>query len=99
LRLPRLKFTVRRLMVTVAIVGVLIGLWVLKKRRDERLERREYYSRWARKYQARQRDSFPTPLNEANLVRLDRFLAMERKWEHGVRHPWLSVVPDLPEQE
>jgi hypothetical protein len=34
MRLPRVRFTVRRLMLVVAFVAVLIGLVVLKQRRD-----------------------------------------------------------------
>jgi hypothetical protein len=51
MRLPRM--TTRRWMDAVAIVAIVLGVAVLKKRRDERLQKQVYYSGLERKYAAR----------------------------------------------
>ena len=91
------RFTIRRLMIAIAIVGLIIGLWIMKTRRDERLGKMEFYSRLERIYRLRQADNGGRPLFQANQERLERFTAMRRKWAWAALHPWLLVEPDSPE--
>jgi hypothetical protein len=44
MRMPRVRFTVRRMMVAVAIAGVVTGIAVLKKKRDGFLERARFHA-------------------------------------------------------
>jgi hypothetical protein len=45
--------TVRGLMIAVTIVAIVLGMALMKKRRDERLKNQEYFSGLERKYTAR----------------------------------------------
>jgi hypothetical protein len=48
MRLPRMRFTIRRMMVVVAVISVLLGTTAgLLRRRDSLTRRAEYYSRKA----------------------------------------------------
>jgi hypothetical protein len=90
------RMTLRGLMVAVAIVAVVLGVGLLKKRRDERLKRLAFYSGLEHKYTARAQASTSGRLGNAGQERLDYFRAMRRKWEWAASHPWESVEPDPP---
>jgi hypothetical protein len=81
-------------MVAVAIVAIVLGVGLLKKRRDERLQRLVFYSGLEHKFMARVQASGSGRL--LNAERLNYFRAMRRKWEWAASHPWESVEPDPP---
>jgi hypothetical protein len=81
-------------MIAVAIAAIVLVMGILKKRRDERLEKLAFYSGFERKYTARAQAIAPGKLSSTNQARLDDFRAMGRKWERASSHPWESVEPD-----
>jgi hypothetical protein len=97
MRLPRVRFTVRRMMVVVAIVGVLIGGWIAGERR------REEFDRLARKYSHLSHIEIICTIDEAQ-KRLEvheqkYFEQMTLKYRWAAKYPWLPVWPDSPEPE
>src|SRR5437870_4239665 len=96
MRRSQVRMTVRGLMIAVAIVAIVLGVGILKKRRDERLKRLAFYSRLERKYTARAQASAPGRFIDAEQERLNFFRAMRRKWEWAASRPWESVEPDPP---
>src|SRR5262249_30338557 len=59
MRRPRVRMTVRGLMVAVAVVAIVLGVGLLKKRRDERLRRLAFYSALEHKFMARAQSIAP----------------------------------------
>jgi hypothetical protein len=86
--------TVRGLMAAVAIIAIVLSGSLLKKRRDERLQRLAFYSAFERKYMLREQSIAPGKLSHGNQERLEIFRAMRQKWEGAASHPWESVEPD-----
>jgi hypothetical protein len=100
MRLTRPRFTVRRLMVAVAIVGVTLGVVVWCKRRHDRFaglvslyerERGNTAGIW----------SGPSKVIEARRGLARRrgryFYMMATKYRFAACYPWLPVEPDPPE--
>jgi hypothetical protein len=83
-------------MAAVAIVAVVLGVGLLKKRRDERLRRLAFYSGLEYKFMARAQSIAPGKPSHGDQERLNIFRAMRRKWEWAASHPWESVEPDSP---
>jgi len=92
MRLPRM--TTRRWMITVGVVGVMLGTWLGMCRR------REQFERMAHIY-----DSPPAPIfmnapSGDELARADRLviwrIEMAEKYRQAARRPWLPVSPDPP---
>ena len=106
MRLPRfrLRFTVRRLMVAVAIVGILLGAWIgLERRRvwlQGLLERHQDRAQLCELYKfIGKLDRKPAAWIARHQARFEHHLAMMRKYERAARHPWLPLAPDPPEPE
>jgi hypothetical protein len=85
------RFTMRRLMVAVAIFGSALGITI------ERSDR----FRWIA---VRHRAAVPQlpPIKPIGMPDKDWRLfewhqSMARKYEHAARYPWLPVAPDSPE--
>ena len=96
MRLPRFRFTVRRMMIAVAIVGVTIG--VLAVRRSAFLRRADHYHRVSRSYIALQLPTPPGEFPDASYWRQIIWAGkMRAKYERAARYPWLPVAPDPPE--
>ena len=104
MRLPRPRFTVRRLMVAVAIVGVLLGASLGLQRR------RGWLQGLSERHQVRAQlcevnkfigeiDRKPAAWIAKNHARFEHHLAMMRKYERAARYPWLPVTPNPPEPE
>ena len=88
--MPRFQFTVRRMMVAVAIVGVVLGgAEMIRRRRTDFIVRSTQW-RWSENVALRGR----APVR---FVYYSRRLA--EKYEHAARYPWLPVAPDPPEPE
>jgi hypothetical protein len=93
LHLPR--FRLRALMVAVAIVAVLLGLWAgIERRRADfrRIARYHSYRNLGLLVDSRSL----TPLE---LRRDEWHAALAKKYTRAARYPWLPVEPDPPEPE
>lgn len=95
MRLPR--FTIRRLMILVAIASLLMGTQRLWGRRSFFLEQAETCDDRANDFAMGYvclKDEYDTP---GMYERLQAYwVAMARKYRHAARYPWLSVEPDPP---
>jgi hypothetical protein len=106
MRLPRLRFSVRSLMVAVLVVAVSIESVRLARRSSEYGEKARLHASLARTYSVA-----PSTLNlGSNLTQADRdelfeeirrvrdyHARIEEKYAHLARRPWLSAEPDPPE--
>src|SRR5579862_1676552 len=100
----RPRFTVRRLMVAVAIVGISLGLEGIRRRKAEYSKRWEYHR--GNNVQGRMdltdglfrmHRGGPIPFRElARESQIQYHGKMARKYERAARYPWLPVAPDPP---
>jgi hypothetical protein len=103
--LPRVRFTVRRLMAAVAVFGLIFWttLWLGKRTRAYQ---------WMAEYHAAHRWTAPMvgppwtaprgvdSRGEVISAERDRWhAALAAKYLRAARYPWLSVEPDPPEPE
>jgi hypothetical protein len=103
MRMPAVRFTIRRMMVAVAIVGVMLWttLWLGTRIRAYR---------WMAQYHAVHRWTVPMagPPGTAprgvdsrgEVTSADRnrwHAALEAKYLRAAQYPWLSIEPDPPE--
>jgi hypothetical protein len=103
-RLPRVGFTVRRMMVAVAVGGVTLGCWIEVLRiarlasdfRSKALACAQG-EKFCRACLAKGTPAFAGWGSWQE--RLAYFTAMKDKYEHAARYPWLPVPPDPPEPE
>ena len=109
--MPRVRFTVRGMMVAVAIVGMACGGELIRRRRNYYLNEADTYAYGERIF----RESADEPLEgcragqvsrEAQarfkvetLATADHYAALKRKYARAARYPWLPVAPDPPEPE
>jgi hypothetical protein len=84
--LPRPRFTVRTLMIAVAIVAVAAAIAVGLRRRSQRFMRLAYDHE----------DMSYTRPGDPVASYHDR---LSWKYQQAARYPWLSVPPDPPEPE
>ncbi len=88
MKLPRL--TIRRLMLVVAIAGLVLGVLV---------ERRARFLRIAARHKIPASDPAFNYRGFYIPRRLIYHGMMESKYERAARYPWLPVAPDPPEAE
>jgi hypothetical protein len=86
MQLPRPRFSLRRMMVAVAIVGVVFGVLV----RAARFQQVSDYHRGRIIL-----ISPPDPRVHVTLYHMQ----MANKYSYAARHPWLPVTPDPPEPQ
>jgi hypothetical protein len=105
MKLPRVRFTVRRLMVAVAAVGLIVGLGVEGERRRERFRQeaiRHYVIRSDGESARRVWAQLPTVFPE-RVAAIKAWLSyhdrMARKYERAARFPWRPVAADPPEPQ
>src|SRR4051794_16179096 len=99
MRLPRVpRFTVRRLMVAIAIAAIVCE-FIIADRRFERLLKASHHASRQGSYE---RAGVRHPWDDSRDVRAGgtaRYWAtyhagMKRKWEHAAARPWLIVPAD-----
>jgi hypothetical protein len=103
MKLPRMRFTVRRLMIAVAVVGLVYGaftMWMRSQRFSEKAANHARIEVW---YQALVEGLSPSLTPTEEKIRSCREIAarsrsLRQKYELAARCPWLSVEPDPPEQ-
>ncbi len=106
MRLPRVRFTVRRMMVAVAIVALLLAWMQMQKRMVELRKSYEFQSALHGGEEVVEREGglfirFRGGRREVkpNARRAAYHAAMRRKYERAARYPWLPVAPDPPMPE
>ncbi len=87
MRLPRFRFTVRRMMVAVAIVGIFVGL----------VARHHHFASLAARYRREEVDW--ASVHDIYELQGRWCEAMAAKYEYPARYPWLPVAPDPPMPE
>ncbi len=91
--MPRFRFTVRRMMVAVAIVCVMVYGIRLLIIRSNCIKKFYYFEQMGNMYGPGVRDGFPDE-------RLSRYYhALAAKYSRAARYPWLHFAPDPPEPE
>jgi hypothetical protein len=101
MRLRRAPFTVRKLMLVVALAA--LSVWGVKlwgqSRYYLRLAQSYKYGEYLCRIQAALPGSAAQPPERAAqlLAEADHNAAMARKYERAARNPWLPVEPDSPE--
>src|SRR4051812_46996523 len=108
--LPRVRFTVRRMMLAVAIAAVALGSTAELKRRSDRFRRlaeehnqRVIVGRMVTRRGGGTREFFydrsgnPVPEWERHLLKDAWHAKLKIKYYEASRHPWLPVPPDPPE--
>jgi hypothetical protein len=94
MKLPGLRFTVRRLMVVVAIVAIVFGVAELMKRRS---------MAFRLKAASHQRGlviiGSHRYYSDASPAVAEYHMKLVEKYEHAARYPWLPVEADPPEPE
>lgn len=95
MRLPRVRFTVRRLMILVAMAAAAIlmadSLRRLSIEYDEKADRNRSHANLALR-------GYPGDAPH-QLRRAAHFVRLADKFEHAARYPWLPVAPDSPTQD
>jgi hypothetical protein len=95
MNLPRPRFTMRRLILVVAIVGLLVGGWLWGERRRTKFAELEFRHQMLSIPRIIDPDLKPGPPKEvANYHR-----EMAEKYRFAATYPWLPVAPDPPEPE
>jgi hypothetical protein len=99
---PRFRFTVRGMMLAVAVAGMACGGEVVRRRRAAFLAQAEVHRALAdylsvsEHYVLRPGD---THLSLTGRRRAEVEARLAAKYERAARHPWLPVAPDPPEPE
>src|SRR4051794_8604286 len=108
MRLPRVRFTVRRVMFVVAIVALILGGTAEGVRRRERFRRKaQEYARTSNDlylrgfYFGKETTFGPSPaevrISDEYERRSIQYQRLSEKYERAARSPWLPVEPDPPE--
>lgn len=91
MKLPRVRFSVRRMMIAVALVAVVLGLMV---RRANFLREK---SRWDSFISMRIYSVGSSGARYFDKVNVDKAIILRDKYERAARYPWLPVAPDPKE--
>jgi hypothetical protein len=92
MRLPRVRFTVRRMMIAVAVVGVALGmcLWMVRRSKIFRERSNDHGRTWAAMMER--------GMEPGNGL-ADYHRRLSEKYDRAALIPWLPVAPDPPEPE
>ena len=106
--LPRMRFTIRRLMVAVAVLAMVIGaIEGLRRRRESFEERAKMFAQKVsdafndeQNYRMSHRSSTfaydPRTTSAYNQL-VEHYSALQEKYQQAAARPWLPVAPDAPE--
>ena len=113
MRLPRVRFTVRRMMVAVAVFGLLFGAGVTRQRWAYNRSMVNYHANEERRMRLLLSGGWITETDEAGTrkklrvgrnierepvqQRLMYHILMGDRYQRAARRPWLAVAPDPPE--
>jgi hypothetical protein len=93
MKLPRV--TVRRLMIAVAVVGLIAGSLIERGRRFREMADR-HWKLWLENPASVVDSRAP---DEAQARQSEHHRAMGEKYRYAARYPWLPVAPDTPEPD
>ena len=96
MKLPRPRFTVRRLMVVVAIVGIGLGVMIERRNRFRKIAARHHAE--FQRLISLEPGAHYGPADLKMLVH-EWHYSMSAKYEDAARYPWLPVRPDRPEPD
>ena len=104
---PRLRFTVRRMMVAIVVLAVAMAIVAGLQRRRALFQRRaaEYRQKvsdtlWkAQCVRVNNRWTFDPRTDAAYFELAEHFVAMQVKYEQAAARPWRVVSPDRPEPD
>ena len=106
MRVPRVRFTVRRLMVAVALLSLLLGLVA---RRERLLRLSTYHAEQSHRTMIVQQSNLPVAVDSAGAHQPGAYLSttprsewharMSMKYQTAARYPWLPVESGPPEPE
>jgi hypothetical protein len=111
MKLPRVRFTVRRIMAVVGLVGLMLSIGIECERRADRFRATAQYHRSRIDAVLRVASSYfdghelgrmhfyhpgGKEFTDLELGRLYWHKALETKYLAAARHPWLPVAPDPP---
>jgi hypothetical protein len=102
MRLPRLRFTVRRWMIAVAAIAVLIFAYTwggeMRKRRAYYMSRAQENADVARcfDYGFYPKDDPTDLLYQIYKPQHDHFKRLELRYRRAAARPWISIEPDPP---
>jgi hypothetical protein len=102
MKLPRVRVTVRRLMIAVAVVGIVLGPLVYlgqRSRRFGQISRVHVRAMSDGAIEAAKLKRRGDPRAKLAYARADYHQAMWLKYFHAARYPWLPVEPDPPVPE
>jgi hypothetical protein len=113
MRLPRFRFTVRRVMVAVAVLGLLFGVEMIRRRWKYKLLMANYHASEEMRMRLLLSGGWITETDEAGKrqkLRIGRnierepvrrrlmyHVVMGDRYQRAARRPWLAVASDLPE--
>ena len=102
MRIPRVRFTVRGMMVAVAVFALLSASGQLRERYEGLRDRYELMGVMHAAHEILERDGGVDVFSGFGLVKPNAQRAayhaeMRRKYERAARSPWLPVEPDPPE--
>ena len=95
--MPRPRFTLRWMMVAVAVSALMLGCWAVIVRRRDRFESLASFHRGMTGPMTIRTFAPEAPIFETATGRWHYELA--RKYDNAARYPWLPVSPDPPEPE
>jgi hypothetical protein len=107
MRLTRVRFTIRGLMVAIAILAVVLGIVDGVRRRRESFARRaRMYAQKARdeirdaeNYQITRRGSefgYDARTTAAHYELVEHYWALQEKYDQAAARPWRLIAPDPP---
>jgi heme exporter protein D len=105
MRLLHVRFTVRRMMVAVAVVALLLMAVSTLQRRAHLQGLADYHAERARQIRSSSAPiqtpdgDYSQPRSEAALRRAGYHHALAEKYDFAARYHWLPVAPDPPEPE
>jgi len=91
--MPRVRFSVRGMMIAVAIVGALLWGWIWTR---EMVALRALYRQKAAAWGMYEQSAKTANMGEEYVK---YFAGMRANCERAARYPWLPVAPDPPEPE
>ena len=103
MEVPRVRFTVRRLMVAVAVVGSMIAFIELRKREFTALAD-DHYAKQVVEVACSKGGSIYEKRSGGMATEIERnadvwHRLLESKYRYAAAHPWLPVAPDPPVPE
>ncbi len=108
MRVPRVRFTVRRMMIVVVFAAsILAAIAAVERRREQFRRKAQEYSRMSNDlfvhgYLFGKSSTFGPSAAEVRISdeyqrRSIRYLRLKEKYDRAARYPWVPLAPDPPE--